>query len=119
MEQNLAAPLSIKALSGRLGVSARQLERIFHERLGESPQESYMAIRLRHAQWMLANTSLSAAAIAAELGFVDGAHLSRSFKLRLGTTPTDFRSAARAAGDRDGGLEASRPRENEDRRVFK
>jgi transcriptional regulator GlxA family with amidase domain len=119
MEQNLAVPLSIQALAARLGMSARQLERIFRESLGETPQESYMAIRLRHAQWMLANTALSAASIAAELGFVDGAHLSRLFKARFGITPIAFRSGARADGDPSAGSRTGRTLENEDRRVFK
>ncbi|MEP9355341.1 GlxA family transcriptional regulator [Xanthobacter sp. KR7-65] len=100
MEQNLAEPLTVAALATALGVGARQLERLFAERLKESPQESYLALRLRHARWMLANTAFSAARIAADLGFADGSHLGRAFKARFGMTPAAFRrSAARPSGE--------------------
>lgn len=120
MEQNLADCLSIGEIATQLGISARQLERLFHQRLRKSPQESYMSIRLRHAKWMLENTNMTSAAIAAELGFVDGSHLSRSFKSRFGITPLAFRLQLRAEQTK-----ISRPRrpnvredENENRRIF-
>ncbi|MFG1343379.1 GlxA family transcriptional regulator [Xanthobacter autotrophicus DSM 431] len=94
MEQNLAEPLPIAALADALAVSARQLERLFAERLGESPQESYLALRLKHARWMLANTKASAGRIAADLGFADGSHFGRAFKARFGETPAAFRRHA-------------------------
>lgn len=95
MEQNLAEPLSIARLASALGLGVRQLERLFAETLKESPQESYLALRLKHARWMLANTSFSAARIAADLGFSDGAHFGRAFKARFGETPATYRKAAR------------------------
>lgn len=94
MEQNLAEPLPIAAIADALGVGVRQLERLFAERLKESPQESYLALRLRHARWMLANTPFSAARIAADLGFADGSHFGRAFKARFGGTPAAFRRSA-------------------------
>jgi transcriptional regulator GlxA family with amidase domain len=120
MEQHLADPLSVVEIAAQLKISARQLERLFHERLSESPQESYMAIRLKHAKWMLENTDLSSAAIAAELGFVDGSHLSRSFRGRFGTTPIAFRLQVRAKPRATPKLRRAgvRAEENEDRRVF-
>lgn len=98
MEQNLAEPLSVAEIARRLAVSPRQLERLFAERLAETPQESYLALRLRHGRWMLANTAFSAAQIAAELGFADGSHFGRAFKGRFGETPAAFRKAAVPAG---------------------
>ncbi|MGU3492896.1 GlxA family transcriptional regulator [Xanthobacteraceae bacterium A53D] len=94
MEQNLAAPLSIARLAGRLGLSSRQLQRLFIAHLGETPQESYLALRLRHARWMLAHTAQSSAQIAEELGFADGSHFGRAFRARYGETPAAFRKGA-------------------------
>lgn len=107
MEQNLAEPLAIAAIAEALGLSVRQLERLFADRLNESPQESYLALRLRHARWMLANTRFSAARIAADLGFADGSHFGRAFKARFGATPAAFRRTAtprpgRGADDGEG-----------------
>jgi transcriptional regulator GlxA family with amidase domain len=112
MEQHLAEPIAIEQIAARLSMSTRQLERLFQARFGTSPRESYMGIRLKHASWMLANTNLTSAAIAAELGFVDGAHLSRSFRSRYRTTPIAFRAGLPAAA------RAARAADNEDRRVF-
>jgi transcriptional regulator GlxA family with amidase domain len=84
MEQNLSEPLSIREIAGALDLGVRQLERHFHASLGVGPQESYMALRLKHARWMLENTALSAARIASELGFSDSSHFCRSFKARYG-----------------------------------
>ncbi|MFG1293493.1 GlxA family transcriptional regulator [Xanthobacter versatilis] len=108
MEQNLAEPLPIAALADALAVSPRQLERLFAERLGESPQESYLALRLRHARWMLANTPFSAARIAADLGFADGSHFGRAFKARFGETPAAFRSATARPARRSAPAEETR-----------
>lgn len=111
MEQNISEPLPISVLAHRLHVGVRQLERIFAERLGETPQESYLALRLRHGRWLLANTPLSIGQVAAELGFSDGSHFGRAFKVKFGTTPAAFRSGPTACHAR--GMN-----ENEDRRVF-
>ncbi len=91
MEQNLGAPLSVAAIADRLDISPRQLERVFTERLGQTPQDSYLALRLKHGRWMLANTRFPAAQIAAELGFADGSHFGRAFKATFAVTPSAFR----------------------------
>lgn len=113
MEQNLAEPLPVSALAAALHVSVRQLERLFAERLDETPQESYLALRLKHGRWMLANTPFSAGQIAAELGFADGSHFGRAFKARFGVTPAAFRKTAKEGAPSQRGTG-----ENADRRVF-
>jgi len=117
MEQSLAEPRTIPSIAAELGVGLRSLERIFHERLGSTPQASYLALRLRHAQWMLRNSDASGAMIAAELGFSDSSHFGRSFKVQFGLTPRRFRLVARdtAASSRD---HEKRAAANLDRRVF-
>ena len=90
MEQNLSSPLSIKELAAKIHLSTRQLERLFKEKTGQSPQSVYVDLRLRHAYWML-KTDLSLAAIAVETGFVDGSHLSKAFKAAFGSSPSEAR----------------------------
>ncbi len=90
MEQNLARPLMISKIAVRLEISSRQLERLFKEKLGSSPQMVYLRLRLDHARWML-RTDLNLAAIAAETGFADGAHLSKTFKSTFGVNPSEAR----------------------------
>ena len=79
-----------------------------------------MALRLKHARWMLENTALSAARIASELGFSDSSHFCRSFKARYGQAPNDFRRSAGGPGKRNSRSRpgGSRGGHNADRRVF-
>jgi transcriptional regulator GlxA family with amidase domain len=120
MEQNLLEPLPIHGIAEALSLSVRQLERHFRNQLGESPQESYMALRLKHARWMLEHSTLSTGLIAAELGFSDSSHFGRSFKARYGTTPAQFRQTARETKMREPErpVAGAFPGDNADRRVF-
>lgn len=113
MEQNLADPLTTPEIASRLGLGARQFERLFQDQLGTSPHQAYLDLRLKHGQWMLRNTSATTAQIAADLGFVDSSHFGRAVKTRLGMTPAAFRKACRADGPG-----TVRPQENADRRVY-
>ena len=90
MEQNLSSPLSIAKLASKVNLSTRQLERLFKDETGQSPQTAYLRLRLKHARWMM-KTSLTLAEIAAETGFVDGSHLSKAFKITFGTSPSQMR----------------------------
>ena len=60
MEQNIAAPLPIAAIAARLGMSTRQMERLFRTALGQRPTALYRTVRLRYARWLLDNTDQSA-----------------------------------------------------------
>ncbi len=118
MEQNLSDPVSIATIAARLGMSARQLERLFQTHLGASPRESYMGIRLRRAMWMLRKTDLSTASVAAELGFVDAAHLSRCFAARVGVPPSVFRARATAIEQHESDAVLRSTQANEGLRAF-
>lgn len=90
MEQNLARPVPVAKIAAQVHTSARQLERLFKEKVGCAPHSAYLKLRLKHARWML-NSDLSLAAIAADTGFADGAHLSKTFKLVYGINPSEQR----------------------------
>ena len=90
MEQHLSSPLSIAKLAAKVSLSTRQLERLFKEETGQSPQTAYLRLRLKHARWMM-KTDMTLASIAAETGFVDGSHLSKAFKAAFGTNPSEDR----------------------------
>ena len=90
MEQNLVLA-AVDRQTGHEGqLSTRQLERLFKDETGQSPQAAYLRLRLKHARWMM-KTDLTLAAIAAETGFVDGSHLSKAFKIVFGANPSEMR----------------------------
>lgn len=91
MEQNIAEPISIEGIAGRLAMSPRQLERLFQGTMGERPAAVYRRLRLGHARWLLENTRKSITDISVETGFCDAAHFSRQFRAAFGLAPSAAR----------------------------
>ncbi|WP_374818853.1 GlxA family transcriptional regulator [Brucella grignonensis] len=90
MEQNLGAPLPIAKIARRIAVSERQLERLFNAEVGSGPSATYLQLRLKHGRWML-RSDRSIATIAADTGFSDAAHFSKTFKKFYGVNPSEQR----------------------------
>ncbi|AXY23538.1 MULTISPECIES: GlxA family transcriptional regulator [Komagataeibacter] len=99
MEQNMNEPVSISRLASYLGISSRQLERLFQTTLGMKPTDFYRLIRLRYARSLLQQGELSVTEIAVETGFSDCAHFSRHFKSMFGQSPSEVRGAKRLVPD--------------------
>jgi len=97
MQQNLDAPLTIAALSARLGVSRRKLERHFAGALGVSPSEASRIIRIAQARLLLETSDRSVTEIANDTGFTDVSHLIRVFRASEGETPEVWRIRRRSA----------------------
>ena len=100
IEQNLAQPPSVQRIAERIGVSRRQLERIFREELGMSPWKYSLGRRLRQAHMLLTQTEHSITGIAHECGFADASHFSRHVRSTFGASPQTVRNAALAAAGR-------------------
>lgn len=98
IEQNLAQPPSIDYIADRIGISRRQLERIFRDEFGMSPWKYSLGRRLRQAHLLLTRTGHSITEIAQECGFADASHFSRHVRTTFGASPQTVRNAALAAG---------------------
>ena len=92
MEQNLSRSLSTDEIAARVGISKRQLERLFSRETNDSLQKFYRKIRLRYGLWLLQNTKRLITDIAQECGFADTAHFSRAFRGVFNKRPTDYRT---------------------------
>lgn len=103
IEQNLAQPPSVERIAERVGVSRRQLERIFREELGMSPWKYSLGRRLRQAHMLLTQTEHSITGIAHECGFADASHFSRHVRSTFGASPQTVRNAALSAASAAGG----------------
>ena len=93
MEANLGEPLSTEEIANLVGVSRRQLERLFKQHLDTLPSRWYLEQRLNRAQRMLAQTSQSILQIGLSCGFTSGAHFSNAYRQFFAHTPRDERSA--------------------------
>lgn len=105
MEQHLTRPLTIDGLARRLGLSLRQLERLFEIEAGSTPLAVYRDVRMRHAAWLLSHTRRSVTDIAQHAGFADCAHFSREFRRVFGLSPSQRRATSHGgAPPREGWL---------------
>lgn len=91
IEQRLSDPMTTPELAAMLGISRRQLERLFRRELNMSPSQFSRVLRLRYGYWLLRETDRSTAEISIECGFADDAHFARRFRELFDCTPSDAR----------------------------
>lgn len=92
METNLEEPINQKELANYVGLSPRQLERLFKKYLLCTPSRYYLQLRLQRAQQLLRQTSLSILEISSVSGFISTSHFSKSYKEVYGYSPSQERA---------------------------
>ena len=99
MENTLEEPKSCAELACSVGLSPRQLERLFSKYLNRSPTRYYLGLRLDRARFLLLQTSLSILNVALACGFVSASHFSKCYREYFGWTPSDERRSSHPASD--------------------
>lgn len=92
MEANLHEPLPTDEIARLVGVSRRQLERLFKQYLDDMPSRYYIELRLARARRLLRHSGQSVLQIALACGFASASHFSNAYRARFGRTPRDERS---------------------------
>jgi AraC-like DNA-binding protein len=90
--------LTLVALSRLVGSSPHHLSRIFHSQTGATLSAYRRRLRVSEAMERIAAGEASLSRLAAELGFSDHSHLTRSIVREVGETPTALREAAGRCG---------------------
>ncbi|RMD92446.1 MAG: GlxA family transcriptional regulator [Alphaproteobacteria bacterium] len=98
MEANIEEPISPSVLARDVGMSTRQLERLFRRYLNRSPKRYYMELRLQKARNLLMQTDMSVINVALACGFASPSHFSKCYRAHYNTTPYRERGAQTAAG---------------------
>ena len=80
MESNLEDPLGQTELALRAGLSTRQLERLFRKYMSMTPTRYYLNLRLKRANQLLYQTTMSILTVALACGFVSASHFSKCYK---------------------------------------
>jgi transcriptional regulator GlxA family with amidase domain len=91
MEANIEEPLSTDDIAGLVGLSRRQLERLFKQYLGSLPSRYYLELRLQRARQLLLETNNSIVQVGLMCGFSSGSHFSTAFGALFGNTPREER----------------------------
>jgi len=97
MEANIEEPISLEELSKYVGVSRRQLERLFQKYLNCVPTRYYMDLRLKRARQLLLQTDKPIIDVALACGFVSAPHFSKCYRDYFGIPPRDDRQLKQSA----------------------
>ena len=87
MQNNIEEPVSPSILAQDVGMSTRQLERLFSRYLSRSPKRYYMELRLQKARNLLMQTEMSVINVALACGFASPSHFSKCYRAQYDTTP--------------------------------
>ncbi len=91
MERHIEAPLALSEIAARVGISLRQLQRLFEQELARRPRDFYLELRLTRARRLLTETDHDILSIALATGFGAASSFSRAYKRRYGVNPRQHR----------------------------
>ncbi|MIL09289.1 GlxA family transcriptional regulator [Salmonella enterica subsp. enterica] len=91
MEANLSEPLSLLDIADHVGLSRRQIERLFRMEMGRSPARYYLEIRLDRARHLLIQSSMPVVEVAVACGFVSASHFSKCYRELYARSPQQER----------------------------
>ena len=92
MEAHLAEPLSLIEIADHVGLSRRQIERLFRQEMGRSPARYYLEIRLDRARHLLIQSSMPVVEVAVACGFVSASHFSKCYRELYARSPQQERT---------------------------
>lgn len=88
MANNIEDPLPPSEVARVVGLSARQLERLFAKYLGTSPKRHYLQLRLERARHLLMQTDMSLTDVSLAAGFNAPSHFSKTYRKHFGVSPS-------------------------------
>ena len=91
MESNLEEPLTLHEVADYVGISRRQLERLFRKNLNCTPSRYYLELRLSRARLLLLQTSVPVIDVAISCGFTTAPHFSKCYSDFFGRPPSNER----------------------------
>ncbi len=89
MSEHIETPLSQAELAREVGLSTRQIERLFLKYLNCTPSRYYLDMRLNRARALLQQTCMSVTNVALATGFVSASHFSKSYRQHFGHAPRE------------------------------
>jgi AraC family carnitine catabolism transcriptional activator len=100
IEAGVGQAITVRELASRIGISRRDLLRLFRKELNKTPSRVLAERRLDRARSLILNTGLPIATIADSVGFSSQSHLTASFHEEFGITPAQQRRQYQAARHR-------------------
>jgi AraC family transcriptional regulator len=91
IEAGLDAKVTVQGLAGALGLSVGFFSRAFSAAVGKAPHDYIVDRRVSRARTLMRNATLDLSVIAHASGFASHAHMTATFRKRLGVTPSELR----------------------------
>lgn len=93
LQANLDRAVRVSELADHVGLSTRQVMRLFSLALGTGPSQYHRRLRLEQARSMLLYTQIPIAEAAVVVGFESLANFSRAYRRQFGQPPSVHRNA--------------------------
>jgi transcriptional regulator GlxA family with amidase domain len=87
MSQNIEEPMATADVADIVGISTRQLERLFRRHMECSPSKYYLDLRLQKARNLLLQSERSVTEIAMATGFRSTTHFAKVYRKSFGVSP--------------------------------
>ena len=87
LEAGVGQGTTVSSLAIRVGLSRRELLRVFRRETGKTPQQVLSQRRLERAQSLVLHSHLPIASISSAVGFSSQSHLTTCYRKYYGTTP--------------------------------
>lgn len=95
MERNLENPLPMEEIAAEVGLSQRQLGRMFRQHTGVTAVQYYLASRLDRARALVTQTEMPLLAVATACGFNSQEYFARVYREHFGLQPSKDRREGR------------------------
>jgi AraC family transcriptional regulator, glycine betaine-responsive activator len=91
METHIEETLPFDEIARQVGLSQRQLQRMFKYYLDVTPTHYYLQLRLRRARELLLQTTMSIMSVTVACGFQSSCHFSKAYRNQFGRSPSSER----------------------------
>jgi len=91
LDNSIQQPLDSSGLSSQIGISNKQMNRLFKREVGTTIYNYVISKKIESAKLMLLDTQLTISDIGYKLGYVDPHYFSNLFHHKTGVRPSDFR----------------------------
>lgn len=97
LREHVFGAISVNDMARAAGMSRRLFERRFVKQIGRPPKAEVLRLRIERVKELLADTDWTLAQISERTGFKHSEYLHTIFTQKTGTTPGQFRAAAKSA----------------------
>jgi transcriptional regulator GlxA family with amidase domain len=113
MQREIENPVPLSKVAAQVGLSSRQLERLFLRHLQMTPLRFYMQLRVERARELLLYSDRPVLEVAVAAGFASTSHFASWYKRVFGMKPSEVRGRKRPAAT----VEAAPPRDPASSRI--